>query len=127
MTLSVDVKTHAITYFGKGHDFVTSKESEIIMRLMATGDAKGCKLKNGNWITVSSISRITPIDQFYEENPDLRPKHSNYTYSGPTQIPQHRGPSPNAAKLMKRGLVEQLKNDGRNESDAGAILKSYNK
>ena len=101
-----------IVFMGGGYNIITQEEENIIMQASTTGGLKGCKLKSGDWVTFSSISRIIGENKFYEENPKLRPSqvsnqfdenYAEYTKSGSSQI---RKPTKRARELMLEGLAE---------------------
>ena len=118
-----------IIFMGGGHNIISQEEEDVILKASTAGGAKGCKLKSGDWVTFSSISRIVGETKFYNENPKLRPTKTadqfeeNYgEYTGS----QLRQPTTRARELMQQGFVhQQMTANGVTKEEATKKFNDY--
>lgn len=113
-----------IIYMGGGKDFISQAEEDIIIQASTMGKAKGCKLKNGNWVTFSSIARIISESDYYNENPNDRPAEPKKEFNGGNQ--QVRQPTQKDKELMREGfLKQQMDKHGISREEASVKLVDF--
>ena len=69
--ITTEVKDRVLVFFGKGHKFISSKQ-ELAFVEESNTSARGITI-DGDFVNFSSVAKIISLNDFYNENPDLRP------------------------------------------------------
>lgn len=78
--ITTEVKNRVILFIGGSTQFITEAQEQMIFSPQATV-AGGCKI-DGNFLNLSSISRIIGRDEYYAQNPNKRPANEYQTFDG---------------------------------------------
>jgi hypothetical protein len=103
--ISKDLKTHVVLTFSGSEHFINAKQ-ELALRQMSDSDRL---YLDEAMVRVNTIKEIVPIETYYKNNPEKRPRYENYTYNDASRIPK----TPNinrlrALKSMKRGFLKHF-------------------
>lgn len=67
-----EVKNYVMVFHDSSYKFITAKQAEYILE--QNGSIKGMQI-DGCYITLSSIAKLLPINEFYDQYPDKQPEY----------------------------------------------------
>lgn len=132
--LTTEIKDRVLVFFGKGHKVISSKQEMAFLEESNTS-ARGITI-DGDFVNFSSVAKIISLNEFYNENPDLRPSRSgtmnNYTYSSKEHLGIRRYDkySTRPLELMREGLFGHIQRStwkGTGKRPAQEILETMDR
>jgi hypothetical protein len=82
-----EIKTHVVKTFTGGHYHITA-EQEI--RLRSLSENQNIEI-DGSIVKGKNIAEVVTTEKYYEQYPQKRPEHSNYTYNNFSERDTYRG------------------------------------
>lgn len=111
MKLTTEIKDRVLVFFGKGHKFISSKQETAFLEESNTS-ARGITI-DGDFINFSSVAKIIPLNEFYNENPELRPHRPemmNLFTREKLEIRKFDKYSTHALELIREGVKHHIDN-----------------